>query len=95
MHQAEYARSFGDADVILLAPLGRAGLSESERLDTARLSEDLTRLGKKARAFDAIDPIVSELSAEARPGDVIALLSNGAFGGIREKLLRALGTARS
>jgi len=27
---------------------------------------------------------------DARPGDVVALLSNGAFGGIHQKLLESL-----
>jgi UDP-N-acetylmuramate: L-alanyl-gamma-D-glutamyl-meso-diaminopimelate ligase len=35
---------------------------------------------------------VSGLVADAREGDVIAVLSNGGFGGIHEKLLQALGT---
>jgi UDP-N-acetylmuramate: L-alanyl-gamma-D-glutamyl-meso-diaminopimelate ligase len=37
-----------------------------------------------------VDAIVEQLAAEARPGDTIALLSNGSFGGAHEKLLSAL-----
>ena len=37
------------------------------------------------------DGIVERIANEARPGDVIALLSNGAFGGIHERLLEELG----
>jgi UDP-N-acetylmuramate: L-alanyl-gamma-D-glutamyl-meso-diaminopimelate ligase len=94
MHQAEYARSFGDADVVLLPPLGRAGLSPEERLDIERLAEDLRRAGKDAAVFSGVEPIVEELRKRAEPGDTIALLSNGAFGGIHEKLLRALEASR-
>jgi UDP-N-acetylmuramate: L-alanyl-gamma-D-glutamyl-meso-diaminopimelate ligase len=90
MHQAEYARSFGDADVVLLPPLGRAGLSPEERLDIERLAEDLRREGKDAEAYSGVEPIVEELRKRAVAGDTIALLSNGAFGGIHDKLLRVL-----
>jgi UDP-N-acetylmuramate: L-alanyl-gamma-D-glutamyl-meso-diaminopimelate ligase len=47
-------------------------------------------LGPKARAMPSVDAIVQELVASTRAGDTIALLSNGTFGGIHEKLLAAL-----
>jgi UDP-N-acetylmuramate: L-alanyl-gamma-D-glutamyl-meso-diaminopimelate ligase len=43
-----------------------------------------------------VDAIVEALVAEVRPGDRVAILSNGGFGGIHDKLLRALeATART
>jgi len=47
---------------------------------------------KPAFAIDAVDDIVAKLDAELRPGDVVAIMSNGGFGGIHEKLLNVLGT---
>ena len=38
----------------------------------------------------AVDAIIEKVCHWARPGDVIAILSNGAFGGIHDKLQRAL-----
>jgi UDP-N-acetylmuramate: L-alanyl-gamma-D-glutamyl-meso-diaminopimelate ligase len=38
----------------------------------------------------SVDAILEELSKVAKPGDTIALLSNGAFGGIYSKLLKLL-----
>ncbi len=35
--------------------------------------------------------IVAHVAAQARPGDVVVVMSNGAFGGIHDKLLAALG----
>jgi UDP-N-acetylmuramate: L-alanyl-gamma-D-glutamyl-meso-diaminopimelate ligase len=90
LHQAEYAHSFEEADVVLFPPLGRAGLAPAERLDIERLADDLRRAGKDAQALPGVDPIIEVLRARAEPGDTIALLSNGAFGGIHQKLLRAL-----
>jgi UDP-N-acetylmuramate: L-alanyl-gamma-D-glutamyl-meso-diaminopimelate ligase len=91
LHQDEYAASFGSADVVLLAPLGRSNLAEDERLDVRKLAADLRAQGKGARDFGEIDPIVDAIGAQARSGDVVLLLSNGAFGGIHEKVLRRLG----
>ena len=90
MHQADYARSFDAADDVLLAPLGRSGLPEGERLDLGRLVADLRLRGKRAETFSGADEIVLELARRATKGDVVALLSNGAFGGIHAKVLSAL-----
>jgi UDP-N-acetylmuramate: L-alanyl-gamma-D-glutamyl-meso-diaminopimelate ligase len=90
MHQQAYAGAFGAADQVILAPLGRSNIASSERLDLARLVADLIAHGKPALAAANIDEIVSRLVQEARPGDTVALLSNGAFGGIHTRLIEAL-----
>jgi len=46
--------------------------------------------GDGASAAESVDTIVETLVKEAQPGDVIALLSNGAFGGIHARLLAEL-----
>jgi UDP-N-acetylmuramate: L-alanyl-gamma-D-glutamyl-meso-diaminopimelate ligase len=40
-----------------------------------------------------VDDIVRTIAAEHRPGDIVVLMSNGGFGGIHQKLLRALDAA--
>jgi UDP-N-acetylmuramate: L-alanyl-gamma-D-glutamyl-meso-diaminopimelate ligase len=92
LHQAEYARSFDSADDILIAPLGRSGLPPEERLDVDQLVAELEARGRAAGSAPSVDAIVQRLVGEARPGDVIALLSNGAFGGIHARLLDALAS---
>jgi UDP-N-acetylmuramate: L-alanyl-gamma-D-glutamyl-meso-diaminopimelate ligase len=37
-----------------------------------------------------VDAIVRFLAGAARPGDVVAVLSNGGFGGLHERLLGEL-----
>jgi UDP-N-acetylmuramate: L-alanyl-gamma-D-glutamyl-meso-diaminopimelate ligase len=37
-----------------------------------------------------LEAIVESLAAEARPGDTIALFSNGSFGGLHARLMGAL-----
>jgi UDP-N-acetylmuramate: L-alanyl-gamma-D-glutamyl-meso-diaminopimelate ligase len=73
----------------LLARVARE-LPPDERLDIDRVASDLKGRGVEAAAFANVDEIVHALTEGARPGDVIAVLSNGTFGGIHQKLLSAL-----
>lgn len=90
LHQHDYVRAFDAADVVLLAPLGRDNIAEAERLDTKQLARDLITAGKLAYAFDELDSLVDVAASQAGPGDVIAVLSNGAFGGVHGRVLKAL-----
>jgi UDP-N-acetylmuramate: L-alanyl-gamma-D-glutamyl-meso-diaminopimelate ligase len=44
----------------------------------------------KASAFDDLEALAKSIAAEARPGDHILVMSNGGFGGIHQKILKAL-----
>ncbi len=92
IHQEAYARSFGAADRVLFAPLGRTNVPEEERLDTRGLAR---ALGDKAEAMDSIDDIVDRVRAGVEAGDVVALLSNGAMGGLHARILGALAERTS
>jgi len=50
----------------------------------------LAPLGTRATAWDDLDALVTRLATDARDGDHILVMSNGAFGGIHERLLQAL-----
>lgn len=43
-----------------------------------------------AEVLNAIDAIVAKVVAEARAGDQVVIMSNGGFGGIHQKLVKAL-----
>jgi UDP-N-acetylmuramate: L-alanyl-gamma-D-glutamyl-meso-diaminopimelate ligase len=47
-------------------------------------------MGEKARCDDDLERLVGAVAAEARSGDHVLVMSNGAFGGIHEKLLGRL-----
>jgi UDP-N-acetylmuramate: L-alanyl-gamma-D-glutamyl-meso-diaminopimelate ligase len=51
----------------------------------------LAPLGEKAQVSDDLDELVQRITAAARAGDHILVMSNGGFGGIHQKLLDALG----
>lgn len=58
------------------------------------LGEALAPLGSKAQAFDSLTALIEAVCREARAGDDILVMSNGAFGGVHERLLAALAAAR-
>jgi UDP-N-acetylmuramate: L-alanyl-gamma-D-glutamyl-meso-diaminopimelate ligase len=94
--QDDFARAFAGANKVLIAPIFRSTLPESERLSIPQLVRDLDAQGLSAREAESIDDIVAGIAKEHRPGDLVVLMSNGGFGGIHQKLLRALGgTERS
>ena len=88
--QDDFAKAFGAADEVVFAAVFRSSLPEAERLSAEQLVDDLSRQGRHARHIPEIDDIVSTIVRERRDGDVVVLMSNGGFGGIHGKLLRAL-----
>jgi UDP-N-acetylmuramate: L-alanyl-gamma-D-glutamyl-meso-diaminopimelate ligase len=93
-HQHEYPAAFSSADLSLIAPVGRMEIPAEDRLDIPAIVRDITARGGRAETFAAgpqsVDEIVARVAAEARAGDTVAVLSNGAFGGIHARLASAL-----
>ena len=89
--QADFARSFGAADEVVVAAVFRSSLPESERLSAEQLVDDLRTRKQSARYIPAVDDIIRTIVDEHRDGDIVVLMSNGGFGGIHRKLLQALG----
>ena len=54
----------------------------------------LAPMGERAVVCDSVDALVARIAAAARPGDHVVCMSNGGFGGVHEKLLKALAAAR-
>jgi UDP-N-acetylmuramate: L-alanyl-gamma-D-glutamyl-meso-diaminopimelate ligase len=59
-------------------------------LDTNELIASISQQGKPALALPDADQIVAHLTPELKAGDVVAIMSNGGFGGIHDKILAAL-----
>jgi UDP-N-acetylmuramate: L-alanyl-gamma-D-glutamyl-meso-diaminopimelate ligase len=88
--QGAFGQAFGAADEVIVAAVFRSTLPESERLSAEGLVADLVGQGQRARYIPEVDQIIATIVAEHRPGDVVVLMSNGAFGGIHRKLVQAL-----
>jgi UDP-N-acetylmuramate: L-alanyl-gamma-D-glutamyl-meso-diaminopimelate ligase len=88
--QQDFANAFAAADEVIIAPVFRSTLPESERLSVPELVRDLNARGTKAREAESLDDIVDGIVREHRAGDLVVMMSNGGFGGIHRKLLQAL-----
>jgi UDP-N-acetylmuramate: L-alanyl-gamma-D-glutamyl-meso-diaminopimelate ligase len=90
--QDEYPTSFVAADMVVIANVFdiEKVKEKGAMLSTARLIEDIALQHKPAVALTGVDEILNYLIPELRSGDVVAIMSNGGFGGIHEKLLAAL-----
>jgi UDP-N-acetylmuramate: L-alanyl-gamma-D-glutamyl-meso-diaminopimelate ligase len=93
LHQQAYVGCWpGASEVFILRPAPTDRVPEAERLDVDRLAREIAAAGVPARVDDTVDEMVAAVTRIARPGDVVLAMSNGAFGGIWEKLLRSLGS---
>ena len=90
--QDDYANAFASADYVVIASVfdSQKVTEKGRALDTAALIEAISKQGKPAFALPDADQIVRHIAPELRSGDVVAIMSNGGFGGIHEKILGAL-----
>jgi len=97
--QDSLAESLALADEIIVANVFKSeAIPESERLDLTAVTRQIEKQGRRARILADADAIVQQIAPELKSGDVIAILSNGGFGGIYEKLpqrLRSLAGNKS
>ncbi|MBF0585584.1 UDP-N-acetylmuramate:L-alanyl-gamma-D-glutamyl-meso-diaminopimelate ligase [Prosthecochloris sp. N3] len=90
--QDAYLSSFDAADVVILGKVHRPErYAPDERLDTRTLAEELIRRGKTAWAAGSSDTpypadIRAFLETHVTTGDVVILLSNGSFDGLKSML---------
>jgi UDP-N-acetylmuramate: L-alanyl-gamma-D-glutamyl-meso-diaminopimelate ligase len=91
--QQQYAEAFDAADVVVIAqPHDQSRIPEDERFDSHLLVARLRARGIEAFTYPEVEDIVAVVAANALPWDVVAVLSNGGFGGLHQKLLAALGS---
>jgi UDP-N-acetylmuramate: L-alanyl-gamma-D-glutamyl-meso-diaminopimelate ligase len=90
--QDDYANAFAAADYVVIASVFDSDkVTEKGRaLDTRALIDAISKQGKPAFALPDAAEIVTHLVPELREGDVVAIMSNGGFGGIHERILTAL-----
>jgi len=89
--QEEYARAFSGADRVIVAGVYHPEqIEEGRRFSPEKLAADLLERGIDARYIETVDRIIGVLAGEARPGDIVLIMSNGAFGNIHERLIDAL-----
>jgi UDP-N-acetylmuramate: L-alanyl-gamma-D-glutamyl-meso-diaminopimelate ligase len=89
--ERELVESLSLADRIVLSGVYRQeSIPEQERLHPETVVAGLRQSGKEAVLLANADAIVQAIAPELRSGDVVAILSNGGFEGIYDKLPQAL-----
>lgn len=89
--QEELATALSGADLVVIPAVADPGkVPEGERLSPEKLVDALWASGTKAWYLGEVAEIVTQVARQAEVGDVVAVLSNGGFGGIHDKLLEAL-----
>ena len=88
----KYREAFLHADLIIIA--GVFNIEDAKTygdvMNVERLVSDIAASGKVALTFPDADAIVKYLAPELQDGDIVAVMSNGGFGGIHEKILDVL-----
>ena len=59
-------------------------------MSVPEILERLKRDGIEARQIDDFDDIAGAVARDAADGDVVVVMSSGAFGGVHEKILERL-----
>ncbi len=95
--QQEYIDAFSQAQFAILSDVYKKDLLfESERLDVKKLVTDIknkkeiNRLSGQVFIGKNLENIVDLVKQNVQKGDVVLIMSNGAFGGLHSKILTAL-----
>src|ERR1700692_1223426 len=79
------------ADRVVLGGVFRAQqLGDENRMNPETVAESVRTLGRDAHAFTGSEAIADYLATEAKPGDLLLIMSNGSFDGLCEKLVARL-----
>lgn len=90
--QDELATSLSKADLAVVPAVpDPEKVAEEDRLDPEKLVNDVKESGTSCWYCETVDDIVDLIAKESQEGDTVAVLSNGGFGGIHQKLLDRLG----
>ena len=89
--EADLVESLALADRSVLAAVFKPeAIAAGERLHPENVVAALGARGLESAVYADADAIVAAIAPELRAGDVVAILSNGGFGGIYEKLPKAI-----
>lgn len=90
--QDELAESLAKADLVVMPSIpDPEKVAEQDRLDPEKLIADVSAQGTPSWYCEGVEQIVDLVAERAQEGDTVAVLSNGGFGGIHQKLLDRLG----
>jgi len=93
--ESGYIDAFHEADRVVIGPIFHRGRYETtygldKMMSVPAIVESLNKDGIPATQIDNIDAIAQLVGREAKPDDVVLVMSSGAFDGIHGKILEQL-----
>jgi UDP-N-acetylmuramate: L-alanyl-gamma-D-glutamyl-meso-diaminopimelate ligase len=93
--ESGYIDAFHEADRVVIGPIFHRGRYETrygldKMMAVPEILERLNRDGIEAVQIDDVDDIAGAVARDAADGDVVVVMSSGAFGGVHEKILARL-----
>jgi UDP-N-acetylmuramate: L-alanyl-gamma-D-glutamyl-meso-diaminopimelate ligase len=89
--QKEYADAFDGAEKVIIAGVYRSEQIESKQLFSPYLLvKELEKKSRSAYFIEEVDEIIAFLREQLSDRDIVLIMSNGSFGGMREKLVSLL-----
>jgi UDP-N-acetylmuramate: L-alanyl-gamma-D-glutamyl-meso-diaminopimelate ligase len=95
--ESAYFDAFHQADRVIIGPIFHKGRYETrygldKMMSVGTIVERLNGDGIRAEQIDDFDAIAEVVARDALEGDVIMVMSSGAFGGVHEKILERLSS---
>jgi len=89
--QNELAQSLSAADGVYITEIARKDQIDPQmRLDPKKISDDIRKAGRESFYLPGPDEILKDIVPRLKSGDVVAIFTNGSFGGLVGKLADAL-----
>jgi UDP-N-acetylmuramate: L-alanyl-gamma-D-glutamyl-meso-diaminopimelate ligase len=91
IHQAEYVKALSHTDLATIRePEAHDKVPTDQRLNVGKIVAELKQIGVTADASPDVSVLVDRVAKEARPQDLVLVMSNGSFGGFIPSLIGAL-----
>ena len=91
IHQAEYVTALAGADLATIRePEPHDKVPADEQLDVKRIVDELNAQGVVTSSAERVEDLVAHVGGEARPNDLLLVMSNGSFGGFIPAVMDAL-----
>jgi len=88
MMEKLYTNAFDAADSVIFAPIHLPKkVNKDELMSVQHVVEQLKSRNKNAHHFDTVNDIVDYTVSHVKPGDLILIMSNGAFNGIHNSII--------
>ena len=89
--QNELAQSLSAADGVYIAEIARKEQIDPQmRLDPKKIADDIRKAGRESFYLPGPEEILKDILPRLKSGDVVAIFTNGSFGGLVGKLATAL-----